>query len=235
MLQKYRFSVPFVNINGSSFHFSDRALGQASACSCGSGWKPVKKLQPPCEQKYFSTPVKQVPNEAQKWSQQKERFLLSVSVFNSKVAVLQSRFNKKVELIPAVHRWLFTCSVTDPWVAPRWAVSADQSCSKDFSSLGECNWEAAVWSSDCWAVPSHTYAAVTASTSWREQPHFTSLPVGGAFLSPPLYSIPAFCKLAFWTGPHKSHCWQREGKRKSQPGRRRRIKSGWLPFCPDCH
>lgn len=174
-----------------------------------------------------------MPNEAQKWSQQKECFLLSVSVFNSKVTVLQLRFNKIIELIPAVHRWLFTCSITGSCLTPCWAVSAHQSCSKD-SALEECNWEAAVWGSECWAVPSHTYATVTASTYWKEQPHFTSLP-GGAFLSPSLYSIPAFCKLSFWTGPHKSHCWHQERKRKSQPGRRRRIRSGWLPFCPDCH
>lgn len=124
-------SVPFVNINVSSFHFSDRSLGQASACSCGSVWKPIKNYSYSSEQQYFSTPVKQVPKEAQKWSQQKERFLLSVSVFNSKVTVLQSRFNKMVELFPAVHRWLFTCTITDPCLAPCWTVSADQSCSKD--------------------------------------------------------------------------------------------------------
>lgn len=97
--------------------------------------KASKKITATRQQQYFSTPVKQVPNEAQKWSQQKERFLLSVSVFNSKVTALQSRFNKMVELIPAVHRWLFTCSITDPCLAPCWAVSADQSCSKDSAPL----------------------------------------------------------------------------------------------------
>lgn len=175
-----------------------------------------------------------MPNEAQKWSQQKERFLLSVSAFNSKVTVLQPRFNKMVELIPAVLRWLFTCSMTGPFDTFLSCFSSSK-LQQRCSSLGELNWEAAVWGSECWAVPSHIYATVTASTYWKEQPHFTSLPVGSAFLSPPLFSIPAFCNLAFWTGPHKSHCWHREGKRKSQPRRRRRIRSGWLPFCPDCH
>lgn len=60
------FSVRFININVSSFHFSDKALGQPQLAPVVQDESQFKNYSCPCEQQYFSTPARQVPNEAQK-------------------------------------------------------------------------------------------------------------------------------------------------------------------------
>lgn len=72
-LQKRYFGL-VVNTGVSSFHVSDRALGQVSACSYGSGWKPVKFTATQTRSNTSVLSVRQVPNEAVKRLQQKECF-----------------------------------------------------------------------------------------------------------------------------------------------------------------
>ena len=186
---------------------------------------------------------RQVPNEADKWLQQKEHFRLAVSPLNSKVTMLEPRFNKMVELIPAVHRWPFACSITGPCLTPCWAISARWSSRKVFTFLGEHNWEAAVWCNESQPqfplIPMLVLQlAPTEKSSPTSPPFQVCLPVS-FFVQHSCFWRVNFLQVSFlnWVtaGPGKSQCWHRVSGRNSQPGRRRRTRSGWLPFCPDCH
>lgn len=120
--------------------------------------------------------VRQVPNETGKWLQQKDCQREMFYLLNPEVTMLELRLNKRVELIPAVHRWLFTRSIAGPCLTPCCTISTRWSGTKVFTFLGERNWEATVRCNESWVQFPHTHASVTVSTYWKEQPHFTSLP-----------------------------------------------------------
>lgn len=187
--------------------------------------------------------VRQVPNEADKWLQRKEHFPLAAYLLNSKVTMLELRFNETVELIPAVRRWLFACSIAGPCLTPRWAISGHWSSRKVFTFLGERNWKAAVWCNESWVqfrlMPMLVLQlAPTGKSSPTSPPFQVCLPVSFFVQHSCFWSV-NFLQVSFlnWVtaGPGRSQCWHQESGRNSQPGRRRRTRSGWLPFCPDCH
>lgn len=139
-----------------------------------------------------------------------------------------------VELIPAVHI---------PCLTPCWAISARWSSRKIFTFLGDRNWEAAVWCNESWArlplIPMLVLQLAPTEKSTPTSPPFQGcLPVS-FFVQHSCFWRVNFLQVSFlnWVtaGPGKNQCWHQESGRNSHPGRRRRTRSGWLPFCSDCH